>query len=79
MNQGFAKMAKCVGQHYFAALPFIGKCSKETAVGFPVLVESATNAVASAKTLPCIEPSLDGLVQILLLCRRPSHFLFPYS
>lgn len=68
-------MAKCVGQNHVAALPSIGKCGEEMAIGFPVLIESSTNPIASAETLACIEPSLDGLVQILLLCRRHSHFL----
>jgi hypothetical protein len=67
-------MVKCVSQNYLAALPSIRKCGKETAVGIPVLVKSSTNAVASAESLACIEPLLDRLVQILLLCRRHSHF-----
>jgi hypothetical protein len=75
LHEDFAEMVKCVGQNYLAALPSIGKCGEEAAVGFPILVESSTNPITSAETLACIEPSLDGLVQILLLCRRHSHFL----
>lgn len=68
-------MAKCVCQYHVAALPSIGKCGEEAAVGFPVLVESATNPVAPAETLTCIEPSLDRLVQILLWCWGHSQLL----
>jgi len=55
LHEDFAEMVKCVGQNYLAALPSIGKCGEEAAVGFPILVESSTNPITSAETLACIE------------------------
>ena len=78
LHEDFAEMVKCVGQNNLAALPSISKCGEEMAIGFPVLIKSSANRVASAETLACIEPSLDGLVQILVLCGRHSHFFVVY-